>query len=123
MAKSIDVDGITFTGMEENNGKTVAAFSVEAGGYDFTMDGDKLNVTVADGYVTESTEPTPSNPSEEPSETPSETPSTPSEGTGSNPSGNSSQDAPQTGDVAPAGIVVLLGITVTAAVISRKRKS
>lgn len=36
---------------------------------------------------------------------------------------NPGSSSPQTGDTAPAGIVVLLGITVTAAVISRKRKS
>ena len=121
MAKSINVEGIAFTGMEENNGETVAAFTVQAGGYDFTIDGDKLNVSVADGYVTNNTEPTPSNPSEEPSETPSETPSTPSEEPSSNPSGNSSQDAPQTGDVAlPIAGVAVLAIAGGAVYIMKK---
>ena len=123
MAKSINVEGIAFTGMEENNGETVAAFTVQAGGYDFTIDGDKLNVSVADGYVTNNTEPTPSNPSEEPSETPSETPSTPSEEPSSNPSGNSSQDAPQTGDVAlPIAGVAVLAIAGGAVYIMKKIK-
>ena len=123
MAKSINVEGIAFTSMEENNGETVAAFTVQAGGYDFTIDGDKLNVSVADGYVTNNTEPTPSNPSEEPSETPSETPSTPSEEPSSNPSGNSSQDAPQTGDVAlPIAGVAVLAIAGGAVYIMKKIK-
>ena len=106
MAKSINVEGITFIGMEENNGETVAAFTVEAGGYDFTIDGDKLNVSVADGYVTNNTEPTPSNPSEEPN---------------SKPSSNSSQASPQTGDVAlPIAGVAILAIAGGAAYVMKK---
>ncbi|MBC5788408.1 alpha-L-rhamnosidase [Clostridium facile] len=108
MAKSINVEGITFIGMEENNGETVAAFTVEAGGYDFTIDGDKLNVSVADGYVTNNTEPTPSNPSEEPN---------------SKPSSNSSQASPQTGDVAlPIAGVAILAIAGGAAYVMKKMK-
>jgi alpha-L-rhamnosidase len=73
-----DQPGVTFEGMDERNGQTVATFGLGAGGYEFAIDGSTVTATLADGWVvdegsTPTEEPTPTNP---PTTTPPTTPPT-----------------------------------------------
>ena len=49
--------GMEYLGMEEHNGQMTAKFSLEAGGYNFAVQDGKLTASIADGYVTDETEP------------------------------------------------------------------
>ncbi|WP_270739929.1 family 78 glycoside hydrolase catalytic domain [Massilioclostridium coli] len=51
MADFATVDGITYEGIEENNGQMTAKFNLQAGGYHFEVKDGKLVVSIADGYV------------------------------------------------------------------------
>ena len=44
--------------MAVNNETTVAKFTVEAGGYDFTITADGVSASIKDGYVSRDSQPT-----------------------------------------------------------------
>lgn len=46
------VPGVTYVGMTERNGQTVAEFTLESGSYQFDMSGETMTVSLADGFVT-----------------------------------------------------------------------
>ena len=43
--------GIAFTGMNTNNGETVAEFTLESGCYDFQMTDGAITSSLAEGYL------------------------------------------------------------------------
>lgn len=51
-----NISGIAFDGMVQHNGVTTAQFTLQAGGYDFTVSDGKLTAAVADGYATGETQ-------------------------------------------------------------------
>lgn len=46
-----EVPGVTFVGMTERNGLDVAQFSVEAGGYEFEIDGSEISAEIDGDFV------------------------------------------------------------------------
>ena len=46
-----DSPGVTFEGMDERNGQTVATFRLGAGGYQFEVDGDTVTTTLDNDWV------------------------------------------------------------------------
>jgi hypothetical protein len=52
VADFVDIDGVSFIGMTENNGIEVAQFEVKSGGYHFVVNENKLSVSLVDGYIT-----------------------------------------------------------------------
>lgn len=47
----INIPGVTYAGMDRQNGVLKAKFILESGGYDFTVSDGKLSAALADGYT------------------------------------------------------------------------
>ncbi|WP_165355057.1 family 78 glycoside hydrolase catalytic domain [Nocardioides oleivorans] len=77
-----DISGATFEGMDKRNNINVAKFTLDAGGYEFSVDGSTVKVALVDGWVvdedtTPTGEPTPTTtPTATPTPTTNPTPTT-----------------------------------------------
>lgn len=119
-----EIAGVTYIGMTENHGKTVAEFALLAGGYTFNVTETGLDAAHEDGYTT-GEDPEPSSSSSESSESSSS-------GSSENSTGESSEDDlvtsanpsenPLTGTASlPAGILLLAAASAATLVYRRKK--
>lgn len=46
-----NIDGVTYAGMAEHNGKNCAVFELQAGGYDFAVSGSAISASHQEGYI------------------------------------------------------------------------